>query len=105
MRIRRRREYLGWTSLPEAFGGRIRRSPRSCGCPGGAKNAIDYLYNKLTAKPVFIVSYGTVGGKSVSAQLENTFSCMKLRVVRTNPQLKLEGGGYGADTRLRWEGW
>ena len=40
------------------------------GMPGGVKNAIDYLYNELTGKPILIITYGIFGGLKCSEQLE-----------------------------------
>ncbi|KAK1639308.1 flavoprotein-like protein [Colletotrichum phormii] len=39
------------------------------GLSGGAKNAIDYLYNEWIVKPISIVSYGIMGGNSASSRL------------------------------------
>src|SRR5204862_4102995 len=42
------------------------------GLAGATKNAVDYLYNELTAKPVLIVSYGIHGGTIASENLKRS---------------------------------
>lgn len=63
------------------------------------KNAIDYLYHAWIGKPIFIVTYGIMGGNSASDQLKNVLTGMKLKVVETRPQLAFPGGPYGASTQ------
>lgn len=43
------------------------------GPPGAIKNAIDYLYNEETTKPIMIISYGIQGSKTASDSLKNYF--------------------------------
>ncbi|TAQ86140.1 hypothetical protein B7494_g5545 [Chlorociboria aeruginascens] len=57
------------------------------GLPGSTKNAIDYLYNAWIGKPVMIVSYGIMGGKSASESLQKTLNGMHLHVVDTRPSM------------------
>jgi len=57
------------------------------GLPGVTKNAIDYLYNTWVGKPVMIVSYGIMGGKSASDSLKKTLEGMHLQVVDTRVSL------------------
>ncbi|KAK1992633.1 NADPH-dependent FMN reductase [Colletotrichum falcatum] len=84
------------------------------GLAGGAKNAIDYLYNEWTGKPAAVVSYGIFGGNSASAQAHKTLGGMKLRVAPTRPALAFAGGAgpdltaaiggeIGDETRNKWE--
>jgi len=67
------------------------------GVPGGAKNAIDYLYNEWIGKPIFIVAYGIHGGHSASLALRDIFEVMKLRVIPTRPLLKFSGDHHNGD--------
>jgi NAD(P)H-dependent FMN reductase len=57
------------------------------GLPGGTKNAIDYLYHSWIGKPIMIVSYGIMGGKSASDSLKTTLQGMHLQVVDTRVSL------------------
>ncbi|KAH6717661.1 NADPH-dependent FMN reductase [Leptodontidium sp. 2 PMI_412] len=57
------------------------------GLPGGAKNAIDYLYHAWIGKPVMIVSYGIMGGLSASDALKKTLAGMHLQVIDTRVSL------------------
>lgn len=54
---------------------------------GGTKNAIDYLKNEWSGKPLVIVSYGVNGGSMASQQAKDVLSSMGLKVVETRPQL------------------
>jgi len=63
----------------------------NCGLPGGIKNAIDYLYNEWIGKPAMIVTYGIFGGQKANANLNETLTGMKLRVVGTRPELRFGG--------------
>lgn len=110
-----------WAKEISRHDGYILVSPEyNYGMPGGVKNAIDYLYHPWKGKPVAIVTYGLDGGKTASAQLENTLSRMGLQVcslidpasiysksanvvfskqvAAIKPQLPFKGGGTGADT-------
>ncbi|KAF4998882.1 hypothetical protein FGRMN_2813 [Fusarium graminum] len=73
------------------------------GLAGGTKNAVDYLYNEWIGKGVMIVSYGILGGKTASAQLDGTLKGMKLRVAETRPALSFHGN-VGPDLWLAGEG-
>ncbi|KAK1584915.1 NADPH-dependent FMN reductase [Colletotrichum navitas] len=85
------------------------------GLAGSAKNAIDYLYNEWTGKPIAVVSYGIFGGNAASEQAEKTLEGMKLRVAPTRPALAFAGGPgpdlmaaagqgeIGEETREKWE--
>ncbi|KAI1188816.1 NADPH-dependent FMN reductase [Nemania serpens] len=57
------------------------------GMAGGTKNAIDYLKNEWSGKPLVIVSYGVNGGSMASQQAKDVLSSMGLKVVETRPQL------------------
>lgn len=57
------------------------------GLPGGTKNAIDYLYNTWIGKPVMIVSYGIMGGKSAGESLAKILAGMRLQVVESKVAL------------------
>ncbi|OHF02500.1 NADPH-dependent FMN reductase [Colletotrichum orchidophilum] len=85
------------------------------GLSGAAKNAIDYLYHEWIGKPIAVVSYGIMGGKSASAQAQKTLEGMKLRVAPTRPALAFAGGPgpdlvaamggeIGEESRKKWEG-
>jgi len=83
-----------WSAAIAPFDGYVFVSPEyNFGLPGGVKNAIDYLYNELTGKPILIVTYGIKGGSGSSENLEKTFTGMKTRVVETRPQLSYAGPG------------
>jgi NAD(P)H-dependent FMN reductase len=83
-----------WSAAIKPFDGYIFVSPEyNFGLPGGAKNAIDYLYNEWIGKPIFIVTYGIKGGSNSSEQLNKTLGGMRLRVVETRPQLAYAGPG------------
>ncbi|KAJ4258250.1 hypothetical protein NW762_008399 [Fusarium torreyae] len=73
------------------------------GITGGTKNAIDYLYNEWIGKAVLIISYGIMGGKTASAQLDGSLKGMKLNVVETRPALSFHGGA-GPDLWLAGAG-
>jgi NAD(P)H-dependent FMN reductase len=105
-----------WSSAIAAFDGYIFVSPEyNMGIPGGAKNAIDYLYHAWIGKPVLIITYGIKGGKTANAQLKDVLTCMKLKVVETRPQLTFRGEGMaevglaggqgvlGPETKKDWE--
>ncbi|KAI0398204.1 NADPH-dependent FMN reductase [Xylariaceae sp. FL0594] len=85
------------------------------GMAGGTKNAIDYLKNEWTGKPVSIVSYGAHGGSKSSQQAKEVLTGMGLRVTETRPQLAfadpyaefaglLSEGKFSDASRLKWEG-
>ncbi|KAI0969753.1 NADPH-dependent FMN reductase [Xylaria arbuscula] len=57
------------------------------GVSGGAKNAIDYLFNEWKGKPLTIVSYGSRGGSRASDQAKDILSGVGLKVTETRPQL------------------
>jgi NAD(P)H-dependent FMN reductase len=83
-----------WSAAIKPFHGYIFVAPEyNHGVPGGVKNAIDYLFHEWIGKPVFIVTYGSHGGKFSSDALKQTLSCMKLRVVETRPMLQFAGQG------------
>jgi NAD(P)H-dependent FMN reductase len=88
-----------WAQEIARHDGYILVSPEyNYGMPGSVKNAIDYLYHPWKGKPIAIVTYGLDGGKTSSAQLDNTLSRMGLKVATIRPQLPFKGGGAGADT-------
>ncbi|KAL0940499.1 aspartic proteinase [Colletotrichum truncatum] len=64
----------------------------NAGMAAATKNAIDYLYHEWIGKPVAVVSYGIMGGKSASAQVKQTLEGMRLRVAATRPALPFSGG-------------
>lgn len=59
---------------------------------GAAKNAIDYLMNGFTGKPVALVSYGIQGGNLANDQAKGILSKMGLTVVEPRPALGFSGG-------------
>jgi NAD(P)H-dependent FMN reductase len=67
------------------------------GMSGATKNAIDYLYNEWTGKPILIITYGILGGTNASESLQKTLTGMKLRVMETRPALPFHGGLSGPD--------
>lgn len=81
---------------------------------GAAKNAIDYLMNGFTGKPVVLVSYGVGGGKLANDQAKGVLSAMGLTVIEPRPALGFFGGRgpegmlavtegkIGDDTRKDW---
>jgi NAD(P)H-dependent FMN reductase len=85
------------------------------GLAGGAKNAIDYLYNEWSKKPAGVVSYGIFGGKKASEQAVQSLEGMKLRVAATHPNITFAGnagpdlyeamsnGNIGEDSKKEWE--
>lgn len=66
---------------------------------GAAKNAIDYLMNGFTGKPVVLVSYGVGGGNLANDQAKDILSRMGLTVIEPRPTLGFFGG-YGPDLML-----
>ncbi|KAI1438349.1 flavoprotein-like protein [Xylaria sp. CBS 124048] len=90
-------------------------SEYNCGLAGGTKNALDYLWNEWTGKPVIILSYGSAGGSLASAQLKGLLDMAKAQVVEPRVQLPFAeaGGEYGPimaegkisdKSRAKWEG-
>ncbi|KAF4445334.1 hypothetical protein F53441_10883 [Fusarium austroafricanum] len=73
------------------------------GMAGGTKNAVDYLFNEWVGKSVMIISYGIMGGKTSSEQLNGTLKGMKLNVVETRPALAFHGNA-GPDLWLAGAG-
>ncbi|KAI1310084.1 NADPH-dependent FMN reductase [Xylaria venustula] len=57
------------------------------GVPGGAKNAIDYLFNEWKGKPLTIVSYGSRGGSRANDQAKDILGAIGLKITETRPQL------------------
>jgi NAD(P)H-dependent FMN reductase len=74
------------------------------GMSGATKNAIDFLYHAWIGKPIFIVTYGIMGGSQASEQLKGVLTGMKLKVVETRPQLSFVGGPYGEDLKQAFGG-
>lgn len=62
------------------------------GMSGGAKNAVDYLMNGFTGKPVALISYGMQGGNLANDQAKGVLSRMGLTVVEPRPTLGFFGG-------------
>jgi NAD(P)H-dependent FMN reductase len=85
------------------------------GVPASTKNAVDFLYNEWTGKPVLIISYGVMGGKASSEALAKTLDGMKMRVCSVRPNLGFKGGQgpdmfaaategrLGEETRKMWD--
>ncbi|TLD30320.1 hypothetical protein PspLS_02251 [Pyricularia sp. CBS 133598] len=71
---------------------------------GGAKNAIDYLYNEWIGKPIVAVTYGIYGGHHVSAAAKQILEGMKLRLAPTRPSLGFVGNVAGKDFMLAAQG-
>lgn len=67
------------------------------GMAASTKNAIDYLFNEWTGRPVAIVSYGIFGAKNASEQVSAVLTGMKLRVAETRPSLEFVGNNKGPD--------
>lgn len=59
---------------------------------GAAKNAIDYLMNGFTGKPVAIISYGIQGGNLANDHAQGVLSKMGLTVIEPRPTLGFFGG-------------
>lgn len=58
------------------------------GVPGGIKNAFDYLFNEIKAKPFLIISYGKNGGNYSSEAMRRTLAeGIFSHVVETRPTL------------------
>jgi NAD(P)H-dependent FMN reductase len=84
------------------------------GMAGGTKNAIDYLRNEWSGKPVLVVSYGIQGGTFASEQVNHVLDKMRLRTTVTRPNLRFHGdhgpelfaamlrGELGEETRKQW---
>ncbi|PVH69715.1 hypothetical protein DL98DRAFT_438479 [Cadophora sp. DSE1049] len=89
-----------WSAAIEPYDGyAFVTAEYNAGVPGGAKNAIDYLYNEWVGKPMLIISYGTFGGANASFNLKRTFEGMKLRVLPIRPRFSWVGGPYGTDAQ------
>jgi NAD(P)H-dependent FMN reductase len=79
---------IAWASAIAPFDAYILLSPEyNFGVPASVKNAIDYVYNEWTGKPILIVTYGILGGSQASLALGTILNGMKLKVVETKPQL------------------
>jgi NAD(P)H-dependent FMN reductase len=78
-----------WSAEIAKYDGYIFLTPEwNFGIPGTAKNAIDFLYHACIGKPVLIVSYGIMGGKTASASLTTTLAGMHLQVVESKPSFE-----------------
>ena len=86
-----------WSAAIAPFAGYIWVIPEyNGGLAGATKNAIDYLYNEWTGKPVIVISYGPYGGSRASEQLSGSLGIIqKLKVVPTKVQL-----GFGHSPAL-----
>ncbi|KAJ0114448.1 hypothetical protein J7T55_010838 [Diaporthe amygdali] len=62
------------------------------GMSGATKNAIDYLLNGFTGKPVALVSYGVKGGNLANEQVKGVLTAMGLTVIEPRPLLGFFGG-------------
>jgi NAD(P)H-dependent FMN reductase len=71
------------------------------GYPAVLKNAIDYLFHEWTAKPVMVVSYGVQGGITVSAQLLQVVTRLKMLPTATSPALTLSRDMSGEDGQIK----
>ncbi|KAK6221628.1 hypothetical protein QIS74_04500 [Colletotrichum tabaci] len=77
---------IKWNAEIEKYDAYVFVTPEyNFGVPGATKNAIDYLYHAWIGKPVLIVSYGIMGGKSASESLKTTLEGMRLQVVEPRP--------------------
>ncbi|KAH9909776.1 NADPH-dependent FMN reductase family protein [Xylariomycetidae sp. FL2044] len=61
------------------------------GVAGATKNALDYLKNEVTGKPVVVLSYGVAGGNTANEQVRGFLKGMGLRVCDAHPALALGG--------------
>ena len=64
------------------------------GYPASLKNAIDYLYNEWTEKPVAILSYGFSSGKASANQLRQVLEKIGMRVADDEINIKLKAEFY-----------
>lgn len=105
-----------WSAAIASYDGYVLFSPEyNYGIPGGVKNAIDYLYNDWTGKPIVVVTYGIYGANIASESLKTVLEGMGLRVVAKRPALKFAGlpamddvyaagaGSLGEKTLKEWE--
>lgn len=87
-----------WSAEMSQYDGYVFVIPEyNYGLSGATKNAVDYLYNELTAKPVLIVSYGIHGGTYASENLKRSLEGMKMKVCATRPSLAFKNGNQGPD--------
>lgn len=62
------------------------------GMSGATKNALDYLMNGFTEKPVVVISYGIQGGNLANDQAKGVLELMGLTVIEPRPKLAFFGG-------------
>ena len=104
-----------WSAEMKKYNGYIWVTPEyNYGIPASTKNAVDFLYNEIKAKPAVVVGYGIMGGKNSSSSLVTTLEGMKLNVISVKPNLPFAGaqgpdlfaavaGSLGTDTLALWE--
>lgn len=82
-----------WSAAISSYDGFIIVTPSyNGGVPSALKNAIDFLYNEWTAKPVYLIGYGIDGGKRGTASLSVTLvDALKMKVVDMKPLLVFPG--------------
>jgi NAD(P)H-dependent FMN reductase len=82
-----------WGATIASYDGFIFVTPSYNGGPPSAlKNAIDFLYNEWTTKPVYIIGYGIDGGRRAATSLSVTLNdALKMKVVETKPTLVFPG--------------
>ncbi|HEY4964044.1 MAG TPA: NADPH-dependent FMN reductase [Candidatus Saccharimonadales bacterium] len=76
-------------------------SEYNAGYPASLKNAIDYLFQEWTDKPVMITSYGFGGGTSASVQLKQVAERLKMRPTATSPDFAFTGEMRNEDGQLK----
>lgn len=90
-----------WSAKISEFDGYVFVSSEyNAGYPASVKNAIDYLFNEWTGKPVVIVTYGWSGGASANNQLDEVFTRIKMKVIDTKPKLFFGEGIFGEDGQI-----
>lgn len=83
-----------WSAAIRPFAGYIWVIPEyNGGLAGATKNAIDYLYNEWTGKPVVVISYGIYGATRASEQL--SFSLGTIQKLKVVPTKVLLAFGHG----------
>jgi NAD(P)H-dependent FMN reductase len=87
--------------ISEADGYIFLTSEYNAGYPASLKNAIDYLSQEWTDKPVMIASYGYSGGASASAQLKQVAERLKMVPTEISPAMSFTQDMFGEDYRLK----
>lgn len=80
-----------WSDKVKQASGFIFVSPEyNRGYPAALKNALDALFKEWHGKPAVVVTFGGRGGDGSSRQLGEILKALRMDVVETRPQLKVD---------------